>query len=49
MADISNRMNDETIPQLKTSFKGESTEHIKKEKYKHILNLNVQKSVVHLV
>jgi len=36
MSDVSFRLNDETLPELKKSFKEESAELIKKEKYKHI-------------
>lgn len=36
MADVSHRMQEETIPELKASFKDETDEQLKKAKYKHI-------------
>jgi hypothetical protein len=36
MADVANRLNDDTIPSLKKSFKEEGKDLIKKEKYAHI-------------
>ena len=36
MSDVAFRLNDDTLPSLKKSFKEESEELIKKEKYKHI-------------
>ena len=36
MADVAHRFHDDTIPSLKTSFKEETKENVKKEKYKHI-------------
>jgi hypothetical protein len=36
MSDVAYRLNDDTLPGLKKSFKAESSDQIKKEKYSHI-------------
>jgi len=39
MSDVSFRLNDDTVPSLKKSFKEEKDEIMKKEKYKHISDI----------
>ena len=39
MSDVAFRLNDDTLPSLKKSFKEETAEQMKKEKYKHIQDI----------